>query len=377
MRRPLPIATAAIALLLVLGSPFLHASLAFPDDRNLPESAAARQVSDQIRSDFTLREGGTIFVLAERAPRGERLSADVTGYARRLSRVDGVTAVDALTGSFEDGERVAARPEAARAAYASGGATWLAVQSGREPYSIEGERLAGAVRSVEAPFGVQVTGVSARTADTKQAMAERLPLALAVIVLTTFIALLALTGSVLAPVKALVLNVLSLTAAFGALVYIFQDGHLQWLVGDFTVTGTINVLNPPLLFCVAFGLSMDYEVFMLSRIKEEHDLGKDNADAVATGLQRTGPVVTAAAAVMAIVFLAFSTSAVTGLKMIGVGVALAVVMDATLVRVALVPAFMRLAGRFNWWAPRPLRRLQWRMGWAPGEALRGEPGAPQ
>jgi RND superfamily putative drug exporter len=175
-------------------------------------------------------------------------------------------------------------------------------------------------------------------------------------VLVTFVALLTLTGSVLAPIKALVLGTLSLTATFGALVYIFQDGHLRWLVGDFTVTHSTAVLNPPLLFCVAFGLSMDYEVFLLSRIKEEHDRGRANADAVATGLQRTGPVITAAAAVMAIVFLGFATSGVTGVKSLGVGLAIAVLIDATLVRAALVPAIMQLAGRFNWWAPRLRRR---------------------
>jgi RND superfamily putative drug exporter len=175
-----------------------------------------------------------------------------------------------------------------------------------------------------------------------------------------------MTGSLLAPLKALLLNALSLTAVFGALVFVFQEGHLQWLVGDFTVTDTLNVLNPPLMFCIAFGLSMDYEVFMLSRIKEEYDRTGDNTAAVARGLQRTGPIITAAAAVMTIVFVAFSTSGVTNVKVIGVGLAIAVLVDATVVRAALVPAFMRLAGRFNWWAPAPLRRLHSRLGLAEG-----------
>jgi RND superfamily putative drug exporter len=271
--------------------------------------------------------------------------------------VPGVAVVDAETGTFRRGLRTAVRPGAGRAAFAARGATWLAVQSAVEPYSIEGERLAKALRAVPAPFRVEVTGISARIADTKATMARRLPIALAVIVITTFLALLALTGSVLAPLKALVLNALSLTAVFGALVFVFQEGHLRWLVGDFTVTNTINVLNPPLLFCIAFGLSMDYEVFMLSRIKEEYDRRGDNAGAIAWGLQRTGPLITAAAALMAIVFVSFSTSGVTNVKAIGVGMALAVVIDATIVRAALVPAFMRLAGRFNWWAPAPLRAL--------------------
>jgi putative drug exporter of the RND superfamily len=373
MRRPVPIATAVIALLLVLGLPFLHASMTFSDERSLPESAPARQVGDQIRKDFAQRDGGTMLVLSERAPRGARLAAEVDGYAARLSRVDGVLAVDALGGTYRDGRRVAARHAAARARYADDrGATWLAVESRTDPLSTAGERVAREVRALPAPFPVQTTGIVPRIIDTKDAMASRLPIALALIALTTFVALLALTGSVLAPLKALLMNVLSLTAAFGALVYVFQDGHLQWLVGGFTVTDTINVLNPPLLFCVAFGLSMDYEVFMLSRIKEEHDRGRDTAASVAIGLQRTGPIITAAAAVMAIVFLSIATSSVTIVKTLGVGLALAVLIDATLVRVALVPALMRLAGRFNWWAPDPLRRLQGRLGWVRGEALPGE-----
>jgi putative drug exporter of the RND superfamily len=225
------------------------------------------------------------------------------------------------------------------------------------------------VRSVSAPFPVEVTGLAARGVDTKEQMAERLPLALVVIVVTTFIALLALTGSVLAPIKALVVNTLSLGAVFGALVYVFQEGHLRWLVGDFTVTESINVLNPPLMFCIAFGLAMDYEVFLLSRIKEEHDRGQDNAGAIARGVQRTAPIITAAAGVMAIVFVAFSTSGVTNVKMIGVGLALAVALEATVVRAVLVPAVMRLAGSWNWWAPRPVRYLQDRLGWVQGEPV--------
>jgi putative drug exporter of the RND superfamily len=169
-----------------------------------------------------------------------------------------------------------------------------------------------------------------------------------------------------------VLSALSLTAAFGAMVFVFQAGHLHRLVGDFTATGFINVLNPPLVFCIAFGLAMDYEVFMLSRIKEAHDGGAGNREAVAIGLQRTGPIVTAAAAVMAIVFLAYATSAITSVKLIGVGLAIAVLVDVTIVRAMLVPAVMRLTGRVNWWQPEPLRRLRARVGL--GETDPGAPG---
>jgi RND superfamily putative drug exporter len=178
-----------------------------------------------------------------------------------------------------------------------------------------------------------------------------------------------MTGSVLVPVKAVVLNLLSLSATFGAMVWIFQEGHLaSWL--NFTPTGTLDTTTPILMFCVAFGLSMDYEVFLLSRIKEEYDLTDDNAKSVAIGLERTGRIVTAAAALLAIVFIAFATSEISFIKLFGVGLALAVIMDATLIRGVLVPAFMRLAGRANWWAPPPLRRLYQRWGVSEGEPPR-------
>jgi len=177
----------------------------------------------------------------------------------------------------------------------------------------------------------------------------------------TVIVLFMMTGSVVIPLKALVLNILSLSATFGAMVWVFQEGHLSSALG-FTATGTLDSSNPILMFCIAFGLSMDYEVFLLSRIKEEHDKTGDNVGSVAIGLERTGRIVTAAAALLAIVFLAFVTSGITFIKMFGLGMALAVVMDATLIRGALVPAFMRLAGGANWWAPGPLRRFHERFG---------------
>jgi putative drug exporter of the RND superfamily len=170
-------------------------------------------------------------------------------------------------------------------------------------------------------------------------------------------------GSLLVPVKALVLNLLSLTATFGAMVWIFQEGHLSGLL-DFTPTGLLDSTSPILMFCIAFGLSMDYEIFLLSRIKEEHDLGRDTIGSVAMGLERTGRIVTAAAALIAVVFLAFSTSNITFIKLFGIGLALAVILDATVIRATLVPAFMRLAGEANWWAPAPLRRFHDRYGFS-------------
>ncbi|MGH2686606.1 MAG: MMPL family transporter, partial [Actinomycetota bacterium] len=197
--------------------------------------------------------------------------------------------------------------------------------------------------------------------DSKESLFSRLPLAAGIIGVVTFVLLFLMTGSILVPLKAIVLNLLSLTAMFGAMVWIFQDGHLSGLLG-FTATGTLDTSTPILMFCIAFGLSMDYEVFLLSRIKEEYDRTRDNVASVAMGLERTGRIVTAAAALLAVVFIAFATSQITFIKLFGVGMALAVIMDATLIRAALVPAFMRLAGNANWWAPKPLRRLHDRIG---------------
>jgi RND superfamily putative drug exporter len=167
---------------------------------------------------------------------------------------------------------------------------------------------------------------------------------------------------VLIPIKAIVLNVLSLAATLGALVWVFQGGHLTWLTGEYTATGTIDISTLALIAVIAFALSMDYEVFMLSRIKEEHDAGKSTTDAVALGLQRTGRIVTAAALLIAIVFASFLSSGATNIKQLGFGVTVAILLDATVVRALLVPSFMRIAGRANWWAPAWLRRTHERVG---------------
>jgi RND superfamily putative drug exporter len=230
-----------------------------------------------------------------------------------------------------------------------------------EPISPEGERLVHAVRATDAPFPFAVAGPSAQLVDSKRAVIDRLPIAIALIAAATFVLLFLMTGSVLVPIKALVLNVLSLTATFGAMVWIFQDGNLSSILG-FTPTGTVDVFTPILMFCIAFGVSMDYEVFLLSRIKEEYDTERDNERAVAIGLQRTGRIVTAAALVLMIVFIGLATSQVALIKQFAVGLALAVLVDAFLIRATLMPAFMRLAGRMNWWAPRWLRRLHLRFG---------------
>jgi RND superfamily putative drug exporter len=361
MRRPWPIAIAVVGVLLLLGTPFLGARFGLPDDRVLPESASSRQVQDQIRAHFSSREASTLSIVAvDAGPASGVRDAEVDRYAATLSAIEGVARVDAVTGSYQEGRRVFP-PTDASARFAGENGAWLALVPSVEPISAHGERLVADVRSTPAPFETLVAGASAELVDAKAGITSRLPLAGAIIALVTFALLFLMTGSVLVPLKAIVLNLLSLTATFGAMVWIFQDGNLSGLL-DFTATGTLDTSMPILMFCIAFGLSMDYEVFLLSRIKEEYDRSRDNAASVAMGLERTGRIVTAAAALLSVVFIAFATSGITFIKMFGVGMALAVIMDATLIRAALVPAFMRLAGNANWWAPGSLRRLHDRIG---------------
>ncbi|WP_315985664.1 MMPL family transporter [Streptomyces sp. gb1(2016)] len=240
--------------------------------------------------------------------------------------------------------------------------------------SAEGGELVDGLRSLPAPVPALVGGDAAALADTTAAVGARLVPAAAIIVLVVLTLLFLFTGSVLIPVKALVLNLLSLTATFGAIVHVFQEGHLRGLVGDFQVTGTTDTLLPVLMFCIAFGVSMDYEMFLLSRIMEEHRRTGDTTTAVAFGLERTGRLFTAAALVLAVTMAAMATSGLTPLKLLGVGLTLAVVLDATLVRMLLVPAVMKLAGRANWWCPKPLRYVHARFG-VSETAAEARPGA--
>jgi RND superfamily putative drug exporter len=360
MRHPLAIGTAVVAILVLLGLPFLHIKFGLPDDRVLPASATSRQVQDDLRHNFASNESAPLEVVAPSAPATPARDAAIDQYSARLSQLAGAARVDSLTGSYIGGQRlIGPNPSSVRFAGPQG--TWLSVVPGVEPLSAAGEHLVHEVRTAPAPFKVLVTGRSAQLVDSKHSVMSRLPLALGIIGLITLVVLFLFTGSVVMPLKALVLNLLSLTATFGAMVWIFQDGHLSGLL-SFTPTGTLDTSTPILMFCIAFGLSMDYEVFLLSRIKEEHDRTHDNVRSVAVGLEHTGRIVTAAAALLAVVFLAFGTSEITFIKLFGLGLALAVIVDATLIRATLVPAFMRLAGEANWWAPGPLRRLHNRIG---------------
>ncbi|EIV95471.1 MMPL family transporter [Frankia sp. QA3] len=362
MRRPVLTGLPVIAVLLVLGAPFLHVDFGTPDDRVLqPGSAASRVVGDALREDFSAGLGGAMEVVVQAGGTGSVDRSALAAYAATLSRLPDVARVDGALGTYAQGRR-AAPPGPTSSRFAVAGADTLQVVPSVDYASGRAQDLVRAARAVPSPAGTSalIGGAPAVLVDGKNTIADRLPLALGLIALVTFVLMFLFTGSVLLPVKAIVLNGLAMSAVFGASVWIFSDGHLAGLL-DFT-PGPLDTSMPVLLFCIAFGLSMDYEVFLLSRIKEAHDAGASNAEAVATGLARVGRIVTAAAALLAVTFIAFATSSVRFMQMFGVGTALAIVLDATLIRGVLVPAFMRVAGNANWWAPGPLRILHDRFG---------------
>ena len=358
MRRPVIAGGAVVALLVVLGLPFLDVKFGLPDDRVLPASDKVQQASQALRTDFTGRSAEPLLVVA---PAGDVSRDRLASYAAALSRLANTDIVQSGAGTFSHGRQVAPPPPVATAT-GNGHGFWLGVTSTVDSESDAGKQLVNAIRHTPAPVKVLVGGRAAGLVDTENSLGNRLWLSALIIAVAMFGVLFAFTGSIVVPLKAIVLNLLSLSATFGAMVFVFQHGHLGWLVGHPIVTGTLDTTTPILMFCVAFGLSMDYEVFLLSRIKETYDTTRDNTNAVAVGLERTGRLVTAAAALIAVVWISFITSGITFIKMLGLGMALAVIVDATLVRGVLVPAFMKLAGDWNWWSPRPLRRLHDRFG---------------
>ena len=360
MRRAIPLAVLVMTVLVLFGTPLLGIRWGFPDDRVIPDSFSARQLGDQLRSEFAVNLQTDVFVVIP----------DVTGvpnaeldrFAADLSRVPDVVAVSSPAGAFVHG-RLAGAPLAATGL--KDGSAFFTVSTNVPLFSQASETQLTRLHAVTPPAGraVAFTGRAQINHDSSTAVTSRVPLVLSIIAVITFVLLWLLTGSFVLPAKALILNVLSLSAAFGALVWIFQDDHL----GAFgtTATGTLVANIPVLLFCVAFGLSMDYEVFLISRIREywlrSAQTGADSDESVALGLARTGRVVTAAALLMAITFSALMSAQVSFMRMFGLGVTLAVLVDATLVRVVLLPAFMRLLGRLNWWAPHALARFHQRV----------------
>ncbi|SEN63680.1 MMPL family transporter [Actinacidiphila rubida] len=342
MRRAPLFAVGAVAGLLVLGLPFLQVTFGTADDRQLPAAAESHQVQVQIRQEFPGSPDGAITVLTEGvAP------AQLSAYERRIAALPDVVRVDGPIGA------------------AGTSAAYLTVLPKGEAVDSGTQGLVRQIRAVPAEFRASVTGQAAVLVDTKDAIAHKLPWAAGIIALVTLLLVFLLTGSVVIPLQAVLLNALSLTAMFGSVVWVFQDGHLSGLLG-FTSTGSIETTLPVLMFCVAFGLSMDYGVFLLSRIKEEYDRTGDHRSSIVFGLQRTGGLITAAAVILAVVMVAIGTSRVANTKMLGLGIALAVLMDAMVVRTLLVPAVMRLTGRATWWAPPALRRFHERFGISEG-----------
>ncbi|MGB0972783.1 MAG: MMPL family transporter, partial [Mycobacterium sp.] len=356
-----PIALAGSAVLIVAGLPFLGIKWGSPDDRVLPKTASAHQVGDQLREGFGDDSASAVTIVIPDAT--ALTQRDIDQYGARLSTVPDVGSVSTPNGTFVDGTLVG--PPAAAAGLAEGSA-FLTVSSAVHLFSPASDTQLDRLREVATPADqpVDFTGMAQINRDSVAAITSRVPLVLGVIAVVTLALLFLLTGSIVLPVKAVVLNVLSLTAAFGALVWIFQDGHLGAL--GTTPTGTLVVTMPILLFCIAFGLSMDYEVFLLARIREywlaSRRTRADIDDSVALGLARTARVITAAALIMSISFAALMAAQVSFMRMFGVGLTVAILVDATVVRLILVPAFMRILGRWNWWAPQPLARLHSRIG---------------
>jgi len=351
MRRPVPVATLSALFLIVLGLPFFNIKFNTVDPTVLPKSAGARQAYDTISSEFPPYRETPIWISVKGAT--PRQTATLAAQVRRTEGVaavlppqplrDGVTAIEAISA---------------------------------HPFNSDASKnTVRRLRTLPAPPGgtALVGGASADFVDFQSSLARHLPIAFAIIVLATLVILFLMTGSVVLPIKSLIMNVLNLSAVFGLLVLIFQDGRFEGLL-DYTSSGAIEQTMPILLFAVAFGLSTDYAVFLLSRIKEARDNGASDSECVAIGLERTGRIVTAAALLFAVAIGAFATSKIIFIKQNGVGTALAVLIDASIVRALLVPSLMELLGKWNWWAPAPLRRLHERFGIseaAPADTKRG------
>jgi RND superfamily putative drug exporter len=386
MKRPVLAATPVVILLLFLATPFQDARFGFADWETVPKSMSAYQVGMMIREEFPELDR----VAIEVATVG-MTETEARNLANTLSTYPGVYEVHSLRGKHRDGKQYYGRTfvrastdknllyqmrQSARVDQGTtrlltpepdrrqGEVNWLSVKIEGDRNGKIAQNLVREIRATPIPSGTEMYagGDPAIYIDTLDGVVDGIAPALAVIVLCTLLLLFLFTGSLLAPVKALIMNLFSLFASFGAMVYIFQEGHLKWLVGDFYAPGYLDCTMPIMLFCIAFGLSMDYEIFLLSRIREYYDSTGDNEYSVAMGLEKTGKLFTAASLIMASAFGVLIISEYALLKLYGLGVALAVVVDAVLIRAVLVPAFMRIAGDWNWWAPKPLAAVYKRFG---------------
>jgi RND superfamily putative drug exporter len=334
MRRPVPVVIGSLLVLGILAAPVTNIAFSQVDSRVLPKSDPAAIGAAVILDRFNGFEGSPIEVVI---PNGVGRESQVNEYLAKVAKVDGVARI-APTETYGSDLRIQVIPSKASRTLAA-------------------EKIIHDIRDIPRPTGTLIGGAAADFTDSQDGISATLPIALGWIAFWVMILIFVFTGSIILPIKAVLLNGLSLVATLGAITWVFIDGHLRWLLGDFTVTGALDTGTVILVAVVVFGLSMDYELFLLSRIREEHMAGKSNIESVATGLQRSARIITAAALLLAVVFAAFMLSGVTSIKMMGFGVSFAVLLDATLIRALLVPALMRLFGESNWWAPRPLRRF--------------------
>jgi RND superfamily putative drug exporter len=334
MRRPVPVVIGSLLVLGILAAPVTNIAFSQVDSRVLPKSDPAAIGAATILERFNGFEGSPIEVVI---PNGVGREEQVDAYLAEVAKVDGVARI-APTETYGSDLRIQVIPSKASRTLAA-------------------EKIIHDIREIPRPTGTLIGGAAADFTDSQDGISATLPIALGWIAFWVMILIFVFTGSIILPIKAVLLNGLSLVATLGAITWVFIDGHLRWLLGDFTVTGALDTGTVILVAVVVFGLSMDYELFLLSRIREEHMAGKSNIESVATGLQRSARIITAAALLLAVVFAAFMLSGVTSIKMMGFGVSFAVLLDATLIRALLVPALMRLFGESNWWAPKPLRRF--------------------
>jgi RND superfamily putative drug exporter len=354
MQHPAMTALPVIILLVVLASPLRNITFGTPDGRVLPTSAGSRQVGDILLSDFTSNQSAETDVVVI----GTAGNSQLATYASRISALPRVSDVEGSAGVFRAGHQVSSMPTSP----AKPDARLLTVRVLLDGQSDAAQALVKTIRDVPVPSGdqVYVGGSSATLVDTKQSIATHLPLAILIVVAAMLVVLFLFTGSIVQPLRALVLNSFTLAATIGVVVWIFQEGHLASLLG-FTALPT-NIPMTILLLCIAFGLSMDYEVFLMSRIKEMHDKGANTTDAVKHGLARAGRIVSAAAGILALSFFAFGTARISFLQLFGIGTGLAVLIDASLMRGVLVPVFMHIFGEHAWYAPKILKQLHKRIG---------------
>ena len=358
MKRPLPVVLVSVLALGSLATLGMNIKLGLVDDRILPPGNRVVVATDQIRDRFDGREGSPIEVMTKGG-----FYSDISEFATAVSKKENITRVQTPLGIFSEGTLIPKTANLFSSYKADDEWTRIVVVATVEPRSPEGADLVTAVRDQPNGFSTVLVGGSAATyTDSLLGITNNLPWAAIWIVLTTLILLFLFTGSILLPIKAVLLNFLSLFATLGFLTWVFMDGNLKWMLGDFAVTGTIDSSSIVLVAVIAFGLSMDYELFLLSRIKEQHDAGLGTTDSVALGLQRSGRIITTAALVLAVSFLAFATSGVSIMKMLGLGIAFAVLIDATVIRALLVPALMRLFGQANWYAPKWMLWIQKKVG---------------